>query len=132
MSRSGPVRLLPWFTGIMALSLLQLVVAVPAVAAPDQPKDQASGLIIDENWELVNAHCTVCHSAALVTQQRGSRETWASLIRWMQSTQGLWQFDEQTENNILDYLETNYAPSASYRRAPLDPSLMPPTGTDTG
>lgn len=131
MARTGSARPSSWFVGII-LPLLLLVVTAMAVAAPDQQQDLASGLIIDENWELVKAHCTVCHSAALVTQQRGSRETWTSLIRWMQNTQGLWQFDAETETNILNYLETNYAPSTAYRRAPLDPSLMPPLGSDPG
>ena len=94
--------------------------------APPPAVDTASGLIIDDHWELVRAHCTVCHSAGQVTQQRGTRDTWFNLIRWMQKTQGLWQFDEATENGILDYLAKNYAPPASYRRAPLTPDLLPP------
>jgi hypothetical protein len=106
--------------------------AVAANAAATPPVDEASGLIIDEHWELVKAHCTVCHSAGQVTQQRGSRDTWTSLIRWMQNTQGLWQFDVVTENSILDYLEKNYPPAASYRRAPLAPDLLPPPGAASG
>jgi hypothetical protein len=105
--------------------IVLLIFAVPLYAA-DKPLDAESGMVIDENWQLVKAHCTVCHSAKLLTQQRGSRETWLHLIRWMQDTQGLWQFDEITQSSILDYLELNYAPSAVSRRNPLAPSLMPP------
>jgi hypothetical protein len=116
---------------VLALSLLFVPAWVLAQPAQPAPVDEASGLVIDEHWQLVKAHCTVCHSARQVTQQRGSRETWLSLIRWMQKTQGLWQFDAVTENSILDYLETNYAPVASYRRAPLPPELMPAPGNAT-
>ena len=89
-------------------------------------------MVIATDWELVKAHCTVCHSAAQFTQQRGSRETWRSMIRWMQETQGLWQFDAATENRILDYLESNYAPALASRRAPLPADLMPPSRPDSG
>jgi hypothetical protein len=87
--------------------------------------DPGSGLVIDENWQLVKAHCSACHSPQLVTQNRGSRQTWLEMIRWMQETQGLWSLDAQTETGILDYLEKNYAPSAVHRRAPISRSLMP-------
>lgn len=117
------------------LPLLLLVLmagAAPGQAAPTLPVDEATGLIVDEHWELVKAQCTVCHSARLVTQQRASRQTWLNLIKWMQQTQGLWKFDTVTENSILDYLAKNYAPSASYRRAPLEPALMPPRQASPG
>jgi hypothetical protein len=102
----------------------------PTVAASAAPANQAidpvSGLIIDAGWELVRGHCGACHSAKLVTQNRGSREAWESMIRWMQETQGLWQFDPETEAAMLDYLARNYAPAESYRRMPLPAEQMPP------
>ncbi|MFQ5982423.1 MAG: hypothetical protein ACE5KS_03520 [Woeseiaceae bacterium] len=94
-----------------------------ASAAP--ALDAESGLIIDEGWELVRAHCGGCHSHRIVTQQRADRRTWLDMIRWMQATQNLWQFDPATEAGILDYLARNYPPQAGRRRAPLPPSLMP-------
>lgn len=101
--------------------------AVSAVAESGAPAvDPASGFVIDDGWELVRAHCTVCHSALLVTQNRGSRETWEHMIRWMQESQGLWAFDPMTENTILDYLARNYAPDAWSRRPPLSPDALPP------
>jgi mono/diheme cytochrome c family protein len=87
--------------------------------------DPASGLVIDAGWELVRGHCSACHSARLVIQNRGSRETWLSMIRWMQESQGLWQFDPATEATILDYLSRNYGPMASSRRAPLPSDQLP-------
>ena len=96
------------------------------LAAGAKPQvDPESGFIIDKNWEIVKATCTACHSSKLVIGQRGSRDTWKGIIRWMQATQGLWQFDPETEKNILDYLATNYPPGEAYRRKPLSPLLMP-------
>jgi hypothetical protein len=88
--------------------------------------DPASGLIVDDHWELVRAHCGACHSTRLVTQNRGSRETWLKMIRWMQETQGLWALNGPQEDAILDYLAKNYAPAAAARRTMLAPELLPP------
>ncbi len=90
--------------------------------------DEATGLVRAEGWELVRAHCGGCHSHALVTRQRGDRDTWLRMIRWMQATQNLWQFDPAVEAQILDYLAANYPPQADRRRAPIPPWLMPPSG----
>lgn len=111
---------------LASLLLLNTVVWAQAV-------DEATGLIIADDVELVKTYCTVCHSAQKITQQNGSRLTWLGLIRWMQDTQGLTKFDTDTENKILDYLETNYGPKSAnnYRRALLSPFLMPPNPYQT-
>jgi hypothetical protein len=88
--------------------------------------DKDTGLLIAEHWETVRNNCTECHSAKLVTAQRGDRKTWTDIIRWMQATQGLWDFDAETENQILQYLSSNYAPQARGRRGPIPLLLMPP------
>lgn len=88
--------------------------------------DPDSGLVRSGDWQVVKAHCGACHSTRLITQNRGDRETWLSLIRWMQDSQGLWQFDQATEDGILDYLASNYAPPQAGRRPALDESLLPP------
>ena len=95
------------------------------VIADDKAVDETTGLAIAPGWELVRAHCGGCHSFALVTGQRADRQTWLGIIRWMQATQNLWQFDAATENGILDYLAENYPPQANRRRAPIPPNLMP-------
>jgi len=87
--------------------------------------DEATGLIVSEGWQLVRIHCGGCHSHALVTGQRADRQTWLDMIRWMQATQNLWQFDADTETGILDYLAANYPPQPNRRRAPIPPSLLP-------
>jgi len=76
---------------------------------------EPTGLIMDETFPLIIAHCTSCHSAKLVTQNRATRAGWAAMIDWMQETQGLWKFDEQ-EPQILDYLSTYYGPVETGRR----------------
>jgi len=82
-----------------------------------------TGFIADEGLNLVIANCTACHSSKLVTQNHADRAGWEKMIRWMQSSQNLWDLGTQ-EDLILDYLSKNYAPenatqSNTGRRAPL-------------
>jgi hypothetical protein len=105
--------------------LLVLLVMLGAGTAAAQQVDEATGLRIGPGWELVRAHCGGCHSHKIVTAQRADRQTWLDLIRWMQATQNLWQFDPGTETAILDYLAAHYPPQPNRRRAPIPPSLMP-------
>jgi len=103
-----------------AVALTGLVLSLHSQLAESQ------GVLTDaDGWQLVYAHCSACHSLQLVVAQRADRDTWLRLIRWMQETQNLWEFDPRTEAAILDYLSENYAPEARYRRAPLAPELMP-------
>lgn len=104
--------------------LLSLLFLSPA-GAPSAEIDEATGLIKNTGWELVRVHCGGCHSHALVTGQRADRRTWLDIIRWMQATQNLWQFDPETESTILDYLADNYPPQPNRRRAPIPPNLLP-------
>jgi len=103
-----------------------LLLCLLAVSVSAQEVDEASGLIKADGWQLVRIHCGGCHSHKLVTGQRADRQTWLAIIRWMQATQNLWQFDDATEKGILDYLAANYAPQSDRRRAPIPPQLMPP------
>lgn len=100
--------------------------AEPVVAAAEPALDPATGLVMAQDWEIVRAHCTGCHSAKLVTQQRGTAQQWLTMIRWMQEKQNLWQFDDDTESRIIAYLASNYPPDAARRRAAIPVSLMPP------
>nr|WP_298415710.1 hypothetical protein [uncultured Halomonas sp.] len=102
-----------------------VIAAFLPLASHAQETDPATGFVIDEGWQVVNANCTACHSAKLVTQNSGSRHRWEYLIRWMQKTQGLWQFQPEMENTILDYLAKHYGPKEDARRPPLARELMP-------
>ena len=107
-----------------AAFLFLFAVASPALSAQELI-DEQTGLVKDAGWELVRAHCGGCHSHKIVTSQKADRQTWLDIIRWMQATQNLWQFDPATETGILDYLARNYPPQPNRRRAPIPPSLMP-------
>ncbi len=74
-----------------------------------QKIDKITGMIIDDNWELVKVNCISCHSAKIIIQQGVDRDTWKEIIVWMQEEQGLWQLDINIENKILDYLAKNYS-----------------------
>jgi hypothetical protein len=63
------------------------------------------------NKILVQANCTVCHSAQLVSQNRLTRAGWEQAIAWMQATQGLWPLTPDIKEPILDYLVTHFGPS---------------------
>src|SRR5690606_326101 len=82
-------------------------------------KHVLTGLVDDEGLNLVIAHCTGCHSAKLVTQNRFNKEGWIRVIRWMQETQNLWDLGE-SEEAIVEYLSKHYAPEFAGRRKPLN------------
>ncbi len=105
--------------------LLTALLLLPGAALQATEIDEATGLIRNPGWELVRIHCGGCHSHATVTGQRADRQTWLGMIRWMQATQNLWQFDVATEARILDYLAENYPPQPNQRRAAIPPALLP-------
>jgi hypothetical protein len=110
---------------IFILAVLSLnVMCFVTEAAEPTAYDPITGFAIGENYQIVRAHCTACHSAKLVTQNRMTRENWLSTIVWMQKSQGLWPLGEQ-ESKILDYLETYYSPLVTSRRPPIPAHLMP-------
>ncbi len=81
--------------------------------------DVASGMVYDENFKVVKATCTSCHSSKLIIQNRATREGWKDMIKWMQETQGLPELGT-LEPKVLDYLSAHYAPEKTGRRANLD------------
>ena len=93
--------------------------------------DPVTGFKMIGDWELVRGNCIACHSAKLITQQRGTAQQWLAMIRWMQKKQNLWQFDPGTESRIIAYLSENYPPDAARRRAAIPPDLMPPNPYST-
>lgn len=71
--------------------------------------DPKTGLVIDadENWKLIKANCSACHSERLLTQQQLDRTNWAKAIKRMQTQEKLWDLGAN-ETKILDYLSTFY------------------------
>jgi mono/diheme cytochrome c family protein len=103
-----------------------LVIGAGSASGQELELDPMSGLKMTGDWEIVRANCIACHSARLITQQRGSEAQWLHMIRWMQAKQNLWQFDPDTENRIITYLAENYPPQDDRRRMAIPPHLMPP------
>jgi hypothetical protein len=95
------------------------------VTGEDAVVDEGTGLKVAPGWELVRNNCVTCHSAKQFLQQKGTRETWRSVIKWMQGRAGLWPLDGKTEEGILNYLEANHGPGKEFRRAPIPANLMP-------
>ena len=113
---------LPRLAGLaFALALLALAGAPQAA----EETDRVSSLALNGDWQFVQANCTECHSALLITQNSGNRSVWQSRIAWMQETQGMDELDVEVEDRILDYLAENYGPRQSTRRAPLATHLLP-------
>ncbi|GGZ36849.1 hypothetical protein GCM10007049_32780 [Echinicola pacifica] len=75
----------------------------------------ATGFVAKDGYETVIANCTNCHSANLITQNRGDEARWRELIAWMQETQGLWDLGAN-EDIIVSYLSEYYAPVQRGRR----------------
>ena len=105
----------------LALFLLSALAITPGLA---QQTDRVTGLKIDEDWELLQANCTRCHSAQLITQNNGTRAVWQSRLNWMR-TQGLEQFQDGIDDRIIDYLARNYGPKTLARRPPIAPEYLP-------
>ena len=106
----------------LAAALALCAAGANAAAEPEVGLVQAPG------WQLVYAHCSGCHGLELVTAQRGDRAFWTATIRRMQANENLWQFDPQTEDQLLTYLSGHYAQAPfAGRRAPLPASLRPST-----
>ncbi|MFY0688439.1 MAG: cytochrome C [Cyclobacteriaceae bacterium] len=125
------VQLTRWVTVGALLVVLANVMMIYLLLSPPVEQDSqqevvAANLPIDlDEWidaegvEIVAQNCAACHSAKLVTQNRATKEGWLSIIRWMQSTQNLWDLGEN-EAIILKYLSENYAPQKKGRRTNLE------------
>jgi hypothetical protein len=111
---------------VTALATCLAIAGVAQAVAQEPEIDPLTGLKMTGDWQLVRNTCVGCHSAKLITQQSGTESRWLALIRWMQATQNLWQFDPDVENRIIGYLAANYPPQEDRRRAPIPADLMPP------
>ena len=104
----------------------------PVVAQSGEPPlDTLTGLKMTGDWRIVKGACTACHSARLITQQRGTAQQWLTMIRWMQKKQNLWEFEPDIEERIIAYLADNYPPEAARRRTAIPLDLMPPNPYST-
>lgn len=67
--------------------------------------------------DQVVQNCTACHSAAIILQNRMTRERWDETITWMQEKQGLWELEPDLRNTILDYLSRHFGAGAPAKGA---------------
>lgn len=111
-----------WLRG---LALLVTLASAVAAQEPATRVDAESGLVKDEAgvWRAAREHCTECHSATLLQQNRTSRDGWIRTIRRMEKDEGLEPLGD-LEKPILDYLAANYGVQVKptelgRRRAPL-------------
>lgn len=74
-----------------------------------------TGLKEGAGLSTVITHCTACHSAQLIIQNRMNKERWNATIRWMQETQNLWDLGAN-QDVIVDYLVKNYPVYSKGRR----------------
>ena len=111
---------------VAVLAACLAIAGISQSVAQEPGIDPLTGLKMTGDWQLVRNNCVGCHSAKLITQQSGSESRWLALIRWMQATQNLWQFEPEVEKKITGYLAANYPPQEDRRRAPIPPDLMPP------
>lgn len=93
--------------------------ALCAFAGEKPELDPETGFVKDPDLVWVKANCTNCHSAKLVTQNRGTEQDWLDLIRYMQAEQGLWPIEAAMEKKIIAYLGKYYGPEKTGRRKPL-------------
>ncbi len=108
-----------------ALLLLVTLASAAGAQEPATPVDAESGLVKDTGglWETARDHCTECHSATLLQQNRTNRDGWIRTIRRMETDEGLEPLGD-LEEAILDYLTANYGVQVKptelrRRRAPL-------------
>ncbi|MYE99384.1 MAG: hypothetical protein F4234_04285, partial [Gammaproteobacteria bacterium] len=104
------------------LRLTGLVLALAVLAQTPraaEETDRVTGLALDGDWQLVQANCTECHSALLITQNSGSRGVWQIRIATMRNTRGMEELDTEVEERILDYLAEHYGQRQTSRRPPL-------------
>ena len=104
--------------------LLALALLTQAPRAAEET-DSITGLALEADWRLVQANCTECHSALLITQNSGSRSVWQIRIATMRDTHGMDELDAEVEERILDYLTEHYGQRQASRRPPLPVHLLP-------
>ncbi len=113
---------LPRLTGLICATALLALAQAPRAA---EETDRVTGLTLEGDWQLVQANCTECHSALLITQNAGSRGIWQIRIATMRNTHGMDELDADIEARILDYLAEHYGQRQASRRAPLPTHLLP-------
>ena len=100
-------------------TLAVLLAAATVTSAPAQqprtftptdetPDDLPSGNGREETFYA----CTACHGFKIVSAQGMTRVQWDDSLNWMTARHGMNPLEGADRKLILDYLETNYPPTA--------------------
>jgi hypothetical protein len=100
---------------------LDRIQAQTATFAPrdEAPEEFPAGPGRDETFYA----CTACHGFKLVAQQGMNRRQWDDTLDWMTEKHGMPELRGDDRKLVLDYLETNYPPSAPARGGSPNPFL---------
>ena len=79
-----------------------------AAGAGFDPSDDYGGLPRSPGFEDVAAHCSACHSLALVMQQRQNERGWNVVIDRMIAPQGMPEPETPTRAVLIAYLTREY------------------------
>lgn len=101
---------------------MKLLLALSLLAAMAAGDDLPAG----KGKELIETTCTKCHSSKQLSQQRLSRAAWDRAITVMQQRNGLWDLEPDVRKEILDYLESHFAPQAKDSMDGLGPRTVNP------
>lgn len=85
----------------------------------------ASSTKAQEGELMVQTYCAACHSLALVYSQSGNNRFWRDTIDLMRAKHNLGPIAPEREAAIIDYLAKRAVERPTFRRAPLDPALLP-------
>ena len=65
-----------------------------------------------EGRAITGQRCNVCHSLAIVKQQRLDRDGWDEVLEWMVEEQGMPELNEQEYKAVMDYLLAHFSPDS--------------------
>ncbi len=89
-------------------ALTPLTAGAAVVDISFDPTDDYWGLPRSDDVDLVAAYCGVCHSLAIVMQQRQSEDGWNYLLNWMTEKQGMAALAGDDRAAILAYLTREF------------------------
>jgi len=92
---------------LLGATMIVLTLCSTKFLRTEMVTDPESGLIVGKGYKRVDAYCTGCHTAAMITKHRATRTNWMGIVRRMQKI-GEWTLDPDIETEIVDYLSINY------------------------
>ena len=100
--------------GGVTFAAKHLIAVEPLAADADVAQGSAASDPFGPSWpegrgrEETGYACIVCHSLAIVKQQRLSRDDWDELLEWMVEEQGMAPLSPERRRIVLDYLSAYF------------------------